>query len=197
MKTFSSKLYQAMEWITKFAFLQLLWVLGTLAGLIVLGIYPATGAAFSVTRKWLNGKTDQKVLSMFYHYYRKDFVKLNVLGLWINFLLLLVYLDIFYLQNNQSLLSIPFFAFIFILAHYLLYIFPVYAHFEYTVGEVIKNTFFLLIVNPTASFFLGLTTILLTILYVLFPAVSAIFGISLFAFLITWNARFTFQKLKN
>lgn len=194
MQTFSSKLYEAIEWVTRFAYLQLLWILGSLAGLVVFGIYPATAAVFSVTRQWLIGNSDQKILPMFMRYYRQDFLKTNKLGLWITFLLLLVYLDVFYLQNQYSLLAIPFLAFTFIISLYLLYIFPVYAHFEYSVAEIIKNSFLLPIVKPSATLGQVVTTGLLIVLYVLFPAIAVIFGMSLFSFLTTWNARFTFRK---
>ncbi|SDJ25208.1 YesL family protein [Salimicrobium halophilum] len=197
MQTFSGKLYEAMEWITKFAYLQLLWILGSLAGFVILGIYPATAAAFSVVRQWLNGNQSEKLLPLFISYYRQDFVKTNLLGLWVTFLLLLIYLDIFYLQQNASLLAIPFFAFMFIISLYLLYVFPVYAHFEYSVAQIIKNSFLLPLVSPAATVSQVISTGLLVVIYVFFPALAVIFGMSLFAFLTTWNARFAFHKLES
>ena len=197
MQTFSSKLYESIEWVTRFAYLQLLWILGTFAGLIIFGIYPATGAVFSVTRQWLQGNSDKKLLPMFISYYRQDFVKTNLLGTWVTFLLLLIYLNVFYLQNQASLLAIPFLAFLFIISLYLLYVFPVYAHFEYSVGEVIKNAFLFPIVKLSATLAQIVTSGLLIVLYFLFPALAVIFGMSLFAFLTTWNARFTFHNVQS
>ncbi|BDG36084.1 DUF624 domain-containing protein [Saccharococcus caldoxylosilyticus] len=47
------KLYRVCEWITRLACINILWMLFTLAGLIVFGIAPATVALFTIVRKWL------------------------------------------------------------------------------------------------------------------------------------------------
>ncbi len=53
-----SALNKAFEWITKIAYLNLLWLGFTLLGLIIFGIFPATAATFTVARKWVTGYPD-------------------------------------------------------------------------------------------------------------------------------------------
>src|SRR5699024_1499262 len=77
----NSKLYNILEWITKFAYVNLLWFVFTLAGGIILGFYPATVAMFAMVRDWLRGKSDLPVLKTYWNYYKTDFFKSNLLGL--------------------------------------------------------------------------------------------------------------------
>src|SRR5690625_2024178 len=80
MRGFVSGYYRLALWVTRFAYLNLLWVVFTLVGLVFFGFLPATAAMFAVVRKWISGETDIPVLQTFWKSYRKEFMIINVIG---------------------------------------------------------------------------------------------------------------------
>ena len=52
-------------WVMRLAYLNVLWILFSLAGLVVFGLMPATAAMFTVAREWAKGNTDAPVFSVF------------------------------------------------------------------------------------------------------------------------------------
>src|SRR5690625_6051612 len=80
MSKFVSGYYRLALWIPHFAYLNLLWVVFTVVGLIFFGFLPATAAMFAVVRKWIGGEADIPVLPTFWKSYRKEFVKINIIG---------------------------------------------------------------------------------------------------------------------
>src|SRR5690625_5218522 len=80
MSKFVSGYYRLALWITRFAYLNLLWVVFTFVGLIFFGFLPATAAMFAVVRKWIGGEANIPVLPTFWKSYRKEFVKINIIG---------------------------------------------------------------------------------------------------------------------
>ncbi len=65
--------YRVSEWIMRFAYVNILWGLFTLAGLVLFGFMPATVAMFTVIRKWLMGETDIPVFKTFFASFKKRF----------------------------------------------------------------------------------------------------------------------------
>src|SRR5699024_6342603 len=80
MSGFVAGYYPVAVWITRFAYMNLSWVLYSAVGLLFLGILPATSAMFAVVRKWIDGDTDIPVFETFWDAYRQEFVKINLLG---------------------------------------------------------------------------------------------------------------------
>jgi uncharacterized membrane protein YesL len=50
--------YRFCEWVTRLAYLNLLWIMFSLAGLVVFGVMPSTIAMYTVTRRWLTEDVD-------------------------------------------------------------------------------------------------------------------------------------------
>lgn len=198
MNTASSYIYLALEWITRLAYLNFLWVIFSLFGGILFGFYPATTSMFAVCREWLRGNTDLPLFKTFWGFYKKEFIKSNLLGIFTSFLLLLIALDIFYIQSSpdQQLnwTHIPLFAFMLIFTFFLFYLFPVFAHYDIKVPHVIKNAFFLMLVNPAATAVILLCLVPLLFIMTLLPALAFIFGGSLYAFITMWMAMHAFTK---
>lgn len=198
MNTASSYIYLALEWITRLAYLNFLWVIFSLFGGILFGFYPATTSMFAVCREWLKGNTDLPLFKTFWGFYKKEFIKSNLLGIFTSFLLLLIALDIFYIQSSpdQQLnwTHIPLFAFMLIFTFFLFYLFPVFAHYDIKVPHVIKNAFFLMLVNPAATAVILLCLVPLLFIMTLLPALAFIFGGSLYAFITMWMAMHAFTK---
>ena len=199
LRDFGSSLYMMLEWVTRFAYLHLLWVLFTLAGAVILGIYPSTTAAFAIMRKWLHGESDLPVFKKFWTYYRNEFWKSNHLGLYITIILFVILVDLFYItsmvESSFSWISVPLLAGMLFFSFLLLYIFPVFVQFDQSVLMTIRTAFLLMLISPIQIFVLMICLLAITVIAWFFPAIGFIFGISLYAFVSVWVAGYSFKRL--
>ena len=69
-------------WIARLAWLNLLWLLFTLAGLVVLGIFPATAAGYQIARDLVHRpeSRDEPMLPRFAAQFRAGLVRANLAG---------------------------------------------------------------------------------------------------------------------
>ncbi|MGI2329230.1 YesL family protein [Planococcus sp. YIM B11945] len=198
MNAASSFIYNILEWITRFAYLNLLWIIFTLFGGVVLGFFPSTTAMYAVARQWLKGETDLPLFQMFWGYYRQEFWKSNLLGVFVTLITALIAADILFIQSNSNdLLSwtyAPLFAFMLLFALFLFYLFPSFVHYDVNVRSVIKNSFLLMLINPLNNLLILLTLVPLYYFMSLVPPLVVIFGGSVYAFLTMRFALHAFNK---
>ena len=198
MNSTNGFIYNVTEWITRFAYLNLLWIIFTLAGGIIFGFFPATIAMFAISREWLRGNTDKPIFLSFREHYRKDFLKSNLLGLFIIIIGIIIAADILYIQmNDNSHLTwtyIPLFAFMLVFTTLLFYIFPTFVHYDIKVRQVIKNAFLIMLINPFNSFLIILCLGSLSFIMKMVPALAFIFGGSSYAFITMWICLHAFNK---
>lgn len=198
MNSANNFIYHVTEWITRFAYLNLLWVSFTLIGGVLFGLFPATIAMFAVTRQWLKGNTDKPILQSFWQYYRKDFLKSNLLGLFIVIIAIIIIADILYIKaNNNEVLTwtyIPLFAFMLLFLMFLFYIFPTFVHYELKVEQVIKNATLIMLINPIHTLLIFLCLVPLFFIMKTLPALLFICGGSSYAFITMWISLQAFNK---
>ena len=198
MNSTNNFIYHVSEWITRFAYLNLLWLSFTVVGGVLFGFFPATIAMFAVTRQWLKGNTDKPILQSFWQYYRKDFLKSNLLGLFIVIIAIIIIADILYIKaNNNEFLTwtyIPLFAFMLLFTMLLFYIFPTFVHYELKVGQVIKNATLIMLINPINTFLILLCLVPLFFIMKTLPALLFIFGGSSYAFITMWISLQAFNR---
>lgn len=157
-------IFRLCEWIMLLAYLNILWILFTLLGAVVFGIFPATAAMFAVIRKWLIGKNDVPVFKTFWNNYRAEFFKTNLLGLIFFVTGFILYLDFkiieFHNEFIHRIFLIVMFLFTGIYTVILIYIFPVFVHYDLKILQYIKNAFLIGVANPirTALMILCLIT---------------------------------------
>ncbi|WP_416148763.1 YesL family protein [Salipaludibacillus sp. HK11] len=192
-------IYNILEWITKFAYINLLWILFTVVGGILLGFFPATIAMFAIIRKWLRGDTEIRLLTTFWNIYKKDFWKSNKLGLFIYAIACLVVIDIYFLQShiNEQLvwIQIPLFAFMLLFLLFLFYIFPTFVHFDLKVIQLIKQAFLIMLINPVHNFLMLVTLGSLYIVMSVIPALALIYAGSSYAFITMWISLKSFSRV--
>ncbi|WP_210469762.1 YesL family protein [Sporosarcina sp. 6E9] len=186
-------------WITKLAYVNLLWVAFTVCGLVIFGILPATAGMFAVTRKWIMGEQDIPIAKTFLATYRKEFFKVNAVGL---SLFLVIYLLTIQFQVLRSMDGINYFiasyvvlALFFIISIALLYLFPIYVHFNLTVFDHLKWSFVIGIIHPILTVFLMVVVVVLnyaTFIYI--PGLLFFFGGSVTAYILMWGVSKTFSK---
>ena len=189
-------LYRMSEWIMKFAYVNLLWLLFSCVGLLVFGIMPSTAALFAVVRKWIMGQHDIPVFKMFWETYKKCFIKINIIGIILYIIGIILYIDFLHFTSHSGLFFIIFLVLSIIYCIMLLYIFPIFSHFELSIGQYF-----------TYSLVLGISNILSTIMMIccllvyffilrLVPGILPFFSGSVVSFIVMWIAYQAFKKLE-
>ena len=194
-------LYRFSEWAMRFAYLNFLWVIFTLLGLIVVGFMPATAAMFAVIRKWRAGEKELEIFPLFWKTYRKDFLKINLIGsillgigyiLSIEFYILRAQEDLFYYVASFGVI-----VQILLYVVVLIYIFPIFTHFDLKINQYFKWSFIIGIIHPILT--LLLIAVMIIASYFLIQTVPALvffFGGSVSAFIITRGVSLTFSKFE-
>ncbi|WP_071396411.1 YesL family protein [Bacillus tuaregi] len=199
MNNAANRAYAATEWITRFAYINLLWIGFTLLGLVVFGFFPATISMFAVIRKWLMGETDIPVFRTFWEYYKAEFFRSNGLGLILVIVGGLIFLDLFFMRNAgssfMSIIQIPLYIFMFAVVLTILYLFPVYVHYELKLTQIIKNSFLMMLINPIENIVMIAGIVSMYFVFRFLPGLGFFFGGSLTAALMMATCFLVFKKM--
>ena len=196
---FMGGFYRLLEWISRLAFLNLLWISFTLFGLVIFGFFPATIAIFAVARKWIQGNDDISMFQTFWNAYKREFVKSNLLGLIITAISWVLYIDFQFVLNstNQfvSVLIVPLFIIILIFIAMVFYIIPMFVHYDMKISQVIKNSFFVMIMNPLSTFYLLIGSFGILFALSFAPPICILYSGNLLALFIMKPAMNAFEKV--
>ncbi|WP_082195135.1 YesL family protein [Bacillus andreraoultii] len=192
-----NRLYLLTEWISKLAYLNLLWFTFSALGLIVFGIMPATVTLFSIIRRWLKDDKDIPIFKTFLQTYKQEFLKSNLIGIVLAVFYAIVVLDLHFLkvENSFSFVTIPLYLFIFAVVMTTIYIFPVHVHYDFKLLSLIKNSFLFMIINPITSMIIVLSLIITFYIMKVLPALIIFYGISFPAFLIMVSCYMIFERM--
>ncbi|GAM16276.1 YesL family protein [Mesobacillus selenatarsenatis] len=199
MNTLANRAFAATEWISKFAYINLLWIGFSLAGLIVLGFFPATIAMFTIIRKWLKGETEIPIFRTFWTTWRSELFRSNGLGLLVAAVVGLIVFNLVFVERSgngfTSLIQIPIYLFMFAAIMTILYLFPVYVHFELKWFQIVKNSFLMMLISPIENIVMiaGIVAVLFVVKFI--PALGFFFGGSLIAAIIMSAAYLGFGKM--
>ncbi|SNS74203.1 Uncharacterized membrane protein YesL [Anaerovirgula multivorans] len=196
----SNKLYQTCEWIWRLAYVNLLWMFATLAGLVVFGLLPATVAMFAVLSKWVMKEPNIPIFPTFISTYKKEFIKVNVLGLIFAVVGYIIYFNHIFLGTvdgtMHTVLLAGLFCTVFIYLITLFFIFPVYVHYDLKLFQYIKVASVIGIINPLAMITLVLSLALLYHLFYFIPGLVPFFSVSMTGLVIMWCASTTFSRIE-
>jgi uncharacterized membrane protein YesL len=195
----SGKLFVIFEWITRLAYINVLWIGFSFLGILVFGLFPATFAMFAATRDWIKEDSDTPVFSAFWKRYKGDFWKANGIGWLMTGLGIVLYLDYLYFSSSATtlLFLLKSFTMMLVFVYVLIFtmLFPVFVHYKVSIKNLFKNALFIPMLHPVKSIvmILGAATIGYTIL--IFPSLIPFFGGSLTTLYITWIAQTMFLKI--
>ncbi|SDM43256.1 YesL family protein [Bacillus sp. OK048] len=198
---FLGSLNKLLEWISRLAFLNLLWISFSLLGLVIFGFFPATVAMFAVARKWMLGDEELSIFKTFWTAYKREFFKSNLLGIILIAIGLILYIDFkFVLHSSNSFVSIlyvPLFIITLIFISMIFYIIPIFVHYEMKMNQVIKNSFFVMIMNPQSTFYMlvGSFGIIFVLSYA--PPICILYSGNLLALFIMKPATTAFEKINH
>lgn len=187
------------QWITRLAMLNFCWILFTIRGFGVLGLFPATVASLGIARKWIMGEHNLKIFVTFNKTYRKEFLLSNAVGWILTLIGWLLYLNYYLLVNaNERFPIITIFAFyilIFIYVLVVMWIFPLISYYDSNIIEYFKNSIIIGISK------LHITIVILYILFTIgyysleFPALLIFMTVSIASFFWKWFALRVFQQI--
>lgn len=179
---------------------QLLWVVFSLCGGILLGIMPATVSLFTVMRKWMQGNEDNKsYASIYWTTFRKEFWKANGLGLILTMMGFLIYLNFSILRFSQGvmywclLILVIMASILYVIL--LIYIFPVYVHFENRFSRYFSISLLIGVSFPFHTLLMVIGFYLLSLLFKTIPGLIPFLSISLLACQSTWVSMRVFTQM--
>ncbi|MDR4888380.1 YesL family protein [Fredinandcohnia sp. QZ13] len=193
------KIYSLCQWISRLAYVNLLWLLFMGIGLFVLGAAPSTAAMFSIFRKWIKGETGIPVFSFFWENYKKEFWKANCLGTVLTGISIVLYLDWRLISSIQGFLK-PILigcllgvGFLFLVV--MIYIFPVYVHYDYKTLQYIKTAFLIGISYPLHTIAMIFSVICVILISIVFNGVGLLFFGSGLSYILMYISNLLFNKI--
>lgn len=194
--------YQLCVWVTRFAYVNVLWILFTLLGFVLFGVMPSTVAMFAVIRKWVNGDSEVPIFKTFLEVYRVEFLKSNILGYVFLAVGAILYIDLYFLRTQEGLVNLfltyGILVLFFIYFVMLLFIFPIFVHFELKFKQYITWPLIIGVIHPivTIGMIIG-TIVAFYVLFKMLPALALFFGGSVMAFILMWGSTQTFAKFES
>ncbi|MGP4078777.1 YesL family protein [Pseudalkalibacillus sp. R45] len=196
---FKGKLFVLFEWITRIAYVNVLWIGFSLLGVMLFGLFPATSAMFTVIRRWVRGEDDFSVFRLFWSTYKSDFGKSNAFGWIMAGLGIVLYLDYLFFSSSGSTLFFLLKSFtimlLFVYVLILALIFPVFVHYKLTLFHLFRNTIFIAMLHPFKSLVAILGVLFISFIMFLIPTLIPFFGGSVVALYVTWIAQKMLLKI--
>ncbi|MEQ6377895.1 YesL family protein [Bacillaceae bacterium S4-13-58] len=197
---FVGGLYRISEWIMRFAYLNLLWIFFTIVGIIIIGVAPATTAMFNVVRKWIRNGSDIPVFRTFWSAYRSEFIRANLFGLILFFLGYILYIDFIFITNLDGMLGLLLnVALLLVLMFYvivILYIFPVFVHYQLKIFQYFKYAIVIGISFPLRTIMMAVSVFVIYQLSIHIQGLILFFSVSSLSFVITWITYGAFLKIE-
>lgn len=178
------KIMKITEEITEFVMLNAMWFIGFILGGGVFGWAPSTVALLSVLRNKITKNEYYGVIRSFWMIYKKEFIKANKLGILCMIFLIITTINksnfdmqpemIFRILSNMSLIARI------IVFGVILYIFPLYVHYNMDFKKYFIKSLSLLFAKPIVTLAIILWNLLVYLVITKIPGLIAIFGISIY-----------------
>jgi uncharacterized membrane protein YesL len=191
-------LLPVMDRIWNIILLNILWLLFTVVGFGLLGIFPATIAVFAILRSWILKKDTLNLVKEFWKHYRAEFKKANIFGIFVWVFVYFFYIDWKFVQKIDAGYSLV--GYILLLSLFiiftliLIYLFPLVVHYNISFGKAVKTGLLLALLNPIYSALIIVTCILLYMLYTKIPSLIFLFGIIPFYWVMMKGTYLVFKR---
>ncbi|WP_138420326.1 YesL family protein [Aquibacillus sediminis] len=196
-----SSLDLILRWFTRVATVNILWIVFSLFGLLIGGVFPATIAALGICRKWLRGEHDIKIWQVFKRVYRQEFYVSNMVGWLLTIIGIVLYVNyrLIGLSAGEFSFVVPF-AFYFILFFYtiiVIWIFPLLVHYQTSWLQQIKNALIIGLTKIHYTLANGIILMLVIYFSLKFPGIIPFFSFSLITLGIMYVSIQVFNKIDN
>lgn len=187
--------------ILQMAWLNFLWFLFTLLGLIVGGIFPATTAAISVARKWIRDKTIDSTFQTFKETYRTEFKTSNIVGFSLVSMGALLVLNYYALlkfgEQIPVFIVFAYYFIIFIFSISLVWLFPLLSHYDAKVTQHFKNALIIGFIRLPTTVSIMVSIFLIIYVSLKLPSLLLFFSVSLIALSIAFLTDRIFKEIDN
>ncbi|WP_147294824.1 YesL family protein [Oceanobacillus chungangensis] len=188
-----------LTWITRLALLNVLWIIFSIQGLLIAGIFPSTIAALTICRKWQEGEKDIPIWKTFKRIYRDEFLASNILGWAIMFMGLLLYLNFLVMSTSHGEVSIiiiiAFYLLTFLYINIIIWSFPLLSNYNGSIIQHMKNAIILGIVNIHYTLTILILLFCVTYVSLEFPGMILFFTVSIGALCWSWISQGIFKKM--
>lgn len=194
---FFAKINQIADRIIYLGYMNLIWILFSLLGLGVLGVFPATAAMFAVYRQ---EKIHKRAINfkLYWSYYKENFWQANIIG-WILMVIgYILYLDfhlITFMEGTfADIVYSAIFAITIIYLLVLCYIFPVFTHFKLSMGKYFLSALTMVVTKPVQTILIGVVSIFHVYVMLRIHFLIPLFGISVWVYFVTQLSQSAFNK---
>jgi uncharacterized membrane protein YesL len=179
--------------------LNLLWFSFSFLGLFILGFFPATAALFAVLRQLIMEDEDTSVFKLFWSKFKSEFIMSNLIGYLILMFGLILYVDLRVLQqldNNIIQLALASITVVIGIVYLLtlLYIFPLFVHFDLKFWQYPKHALILAVAKPFQTIMMIGGLAIVIFMYMNFPVLILVSGMSLISFVMMKVASFSLPR---
>lgn len=178
------KIIKITEGITEFVMLNVMWFAGCVLGGVIFGWAPSTVALLAVIRNKIMKKEYYGVVRSFWATYKKEFIKSNALGIVCMLFLVIVSINKINFDSQPegifTILSVISTVVRVLICGIILYMFPLYVHYNMDLKEYFIRALNLLIVKPFVTICIVLWTLLVYVIIMKIPGLIAIFGVSVY-----------------
>jgi uncharacterized membrane protein YesL len=148
---------------------------------------------------WLFGEGDIPIFRTFWTTYKSEFLRSNGLGLLIAIVSGIIVLDLVFMKNLgngfTNAIQIPLYMFMFAVVMTTFYLFPIYVHYELKLIQMIKNSFFMMLINPLENLVMIAGIAAMSFVVKFIPGLGFFFGGSLCAAIIMASGYLAFSKV--
>lgn len=220
-------LYRISEWIMRLSAINLLWVFGSIPFLFLVlsmllspsevdlavfqqwifllaivapfTLVPASGAMFTVARKWVTGDEDVPLFKTFWRGYKENY-KQSMLGGFVFVLLFVIVFVNYRFYGTQSgtlsLVSYLFIAFFFLLIAAFVNYLSIMVHFHMKFWQIVKNSLLVTIGNPINSVFILIANAVIVYISTKYTFLIPFFMGSLCAVVSYWTFHRSYLRLQ-
>lgn len=194
-------IFKISDWIMKLAYINILWILFSIFGLLIFGFFPATISMFSIIRKWILGIDKEfPVFKTFYQTFKQEFIKSNLLGLLVMAVMILFFLELDFIEQYENdflqMFYFPLFILRYIFYITILFIFSTYVHYNLKFFQLLKNSFLIMVISPISVIIIILSGIIIYLFTRYMPISILFLSGSLFVLVIMWSALSAFENIE-
>lgn len=195
-----SGIYRVSEKIMLIGYTNILWIIFTLLGLLLVGLMPATAAMFAVMRKLIMEEEDVPIFSLFWKTYKQEFVKANLYGYLLLLGVAVFLLDVLLFQSLDGapfiFLSIFSAGLLLVSLAVVLYFIPLYVHYDLSFIQNIKTAFLLTFTHPIHTVIMFFFGTVIGFILLLLPGSLFFLSGSLYCFIVTKTVLKVFAQVE-
>lgn len=197
---FTGSLNTILTWITRLAFLNIVWIIFSIKGLFIAGIFPSTIAALDICRKWREGEHDISIWKSFKRFYRKEFLVSNILGWTIMLIGTLLYLNFLVMSNSHGkvpiIVLIAFYLITFLYIMIVIWSFPLQSRYHASLFQQIKNAIIIGVVKIHYTFAILILLFFVFYISLKLPGMLPFFTFSITLLCWSWISEYIFKEIE-